>query len=414
VSSALRICDLHKSFGSTPVLSGVDLEVRSGSFTALLGPSGAGKTTLLRLLAGFERPDRGTIEIGGQLVASPQRQLRPERRRIGYVPQEGSLFPHLTVAGNVGFGLPRARRGATVARLLELVGIPQLARRYPHQLSGGQQQRVALARALAIDPQVVLLDEPFSSLDVQLRAGLREEVRGILARAGATTLLVTHNQDEALSVADSVAVLRDGRIAQHATPQELYCAPADRALASFVGRANLLDGVAGDGLVETPLGLLRLRPGGPTSGGSHGPGGEVALCGAVDVLVRPEQIRVRFPAAASPTTGACEDAPGGRRSAAGGGERWIGGSERWIPGRVLWRRYHGHDTLLGVELLAAPGSSPCAQPPVVSVRMLGAGAPEPGQTVELTVAGDAIAWPDAQRPQAEGAKAAASVARAVP
>src|SRR6516165_12131357 len=162
----LVVSGLHKAFGDHPVLTGVDLEVPAGSLTAILGPSGSGKTTLLRVLAGFERADAGTVTIGGAVVDGPGVHLPPERRRIGYVPQEGSLFPHLTVAGNIGFGLPaRRRRGGTVEALLETVGLAGSGRRYPHQLSGGQQQRVALARALAIEPAVVLLDEPFGSLD---------------------------------------------------------------------------------------------------------------------------------------------------------------------------------------------------------------------------------------------------------
>ena len=224
----VTVTGLGKAFGAHPVLAGLDLEVQAGSLTAILGPSGSGKTTLLRLLAGFERADAGTIGIGGVLVDGPGVHLPPERRRIGYVPQEGSLFPHLTVAANVGFGLParrhgaRQRRAGQVEALLETVGLAGFGRRYPHQLSGGQQQRVALARALAIEPAVVLLDEPFASLDAHLRASVRADVQEIFRRAGTTAVLVTHDQDEALSVADRVAALRDGRIAQCAPPDDLY------------------------------------------------------------------------------------------------------------------------------------------------------------------------------------------------
>ena len=243
----VAVTGLHKAFGAHPVLTGVDLEVPAGSLTAILGPSGSGKTTLLRLMAGFERLDAGTIGIGDVLVDGPGVYVAPERRRIGYVPQEGNLFPHLTVAGNVGFGLTaRERRGGKrvkVDAMLETVGLGGFGRRYPHQLSGGQQQRVALARALAIEPAVVLLDEPFASLDASLRAGLRADVQEIFHRAGTTAVLVTHDQDEALSTADWVAVLRDGKIAQCAPPDDLYRRPADAALASFVGDANLLEGV---------------------------------------------------------------------------------------------------------------------------------------------------------------------------
>ena len=217
--SGFEITDLHKSFGAQQVLGGLQLVAEAGSFTAVLGTSGSGKTTLLRLLAGFDRPDRGTIAIGGLVVDDETRHLAPEQRRIGYVPQEGTLFPHLSVEGNIGFGLDRGNRRARVAELLELVGLVGLGRRYPHQLSGGQQQRVALARALAIEPELVLLDEPFASLDTSLRASVRDEVRMILRASGTTAVLVTHDQDEALSLADRVAVLRHGAIAQYAPPR---------------------------------------------------------------------------------------------------------------------------------------------------------------------------------------------------
>jgi iron(III) transport system ATP-binding protein len=257
----VAVTGLHKAFGAHPVLTGVDLEVPAGSLTAILGPSGSGKTTLLRLLAGFERADAGTISIGDSLVDGPGVYVAPERRRIGYVPQEGSLFPHLTVEANVGFGLAaRDRRAGRAASMLEMVGLAGLGRRYPHQLSGGQQQRVALARALAIEPAVVLLDEPFASLDAHLRASVRADVQDIFRRAGTTAVLVTHDQDEALSVADRVAALRDGTIAQYAAPEDLYCRPVDAGLASFVGEANLLEGVLNGAMVKTLLGNLLLDP----------------------------------------------------------------------------------------------------------------------------------------------------------
>src|SRR5580658_8988797 len=211
----MRVTGLHKAFGTHPVLTGVDLEVPEGTLTAILGPSGSGKTTLLRLLAGFDRADRGEIVIGGTVVDDDRTHVPPERRCIGYVPQEGSLFPHLTVAANVAFGLPaKQRRAGKPDTLLAAVGLDGLGKRYPHQLSGGQQQRVALARALAIEPAVVLLDEPFASLDAHLRASVRADVHHVLRQAGTTSILVTHDQDEALSMADRVAVLRHGVIAQ--------------------------------------------------------------------------------------------------------------------------------------------------------------------------------------------------------
>src|SRR4051812_7811614 len=212
--SSLTVTAVTKSYGATPVLTGVDLHVPEGSFTALLGPSGCGKTTLLRLVAGFDDPDRGTVGVGGRRVAGAGRSVPARRRHIGFVPQEGGLFPHLSVAGNVTFGLPRRQRrdAGRVRELLDLVGLdPALATRAPHQLSGGQQQRVALARALAPQPSLVLLDEPFSSLDASLRDEARRAVAAALRAAGATAVLVTHDQAEALSTADQVAVLRGGR-----------------------------------------------------------------------------------------------------------------------------------------------------------------------------------------------------------
>src|ERR1700678_2849620 len=248
----MRVTGLHKAFGTHPVLTGVDLEVPDGSLTAILGPSGSGKTTLLRLLAGFERADQGEIVVGGTVVDNGRIHVPPERRRIGYVPQEGSLFPHLTVAANVAFGLPaKQRRGGKPDTLLAAVGLEGLGKRYPHQLSGGQQQRVALARALAVEPTVVLMDEPFSSLDPAMRASVRADVRAILRAAGVTAVLVTHDQDEALSLADHVAVLRDGVIAQFGRPQELYEHPVDARMAGFLGEANLVHGVADGRMAQT-------------------------------------------------------------------------------------------------------------------------------------------------------------------
>src|ERR1700720_3306672 len=256
----VAVTGLHKAFGTHPVLTGVDLEVPAGSLTAILGPSGSGKTTLLRLLAGFERADAGPISIGDSPVDGPGVYVAPERSRIGYVPQEGSLFPHLTVEANVGFGLAaRDRRAGRAASMLEMVGLSGLGRRYPHQLSGGQQQRVALARALAIKPEVVLLDEPFSSLDAALRASVRADVLQVLRDAGSTSILVTHDQDEALSMADQVAVLRHGSIAQLDTPAQLYGHPRDAELAMFLGESNVLEGEVRDGVVTTGLGRLTLH-----------------------------------------------------------------------------------------------------------------------------------------------------------
>jgi iron(III) transport system ATP-binding protein len=346
--SGLDVVDLHKSFGTHPVLSGLDLSVPAGSFTAILGSSGSGKTTLLRLLAGFDRPDRGVVKIGERVVDAAAIHVQPERRRIGYVPQEGGLFPHLTVAANVGFGLSRAARRGRVNELLELVGLADLGRRYPHQLSGGQQQRVALARALAVEPEVVLLDEPFASLDAHMRASVREEVQRILRASATTTLLVTHDQDEALSLADRVAVLRDGKIAQHATPQELYARPLDDRLARFVGEANLIAGVLDGASVQTPLGRL---PALWHSEISPTP------C-AVSVLIRPEQIGLH-PA----------------------------DSETGFAGRIVRTGYHGHDAVLHVQIEEPQTTEH------LLVRTLGKTPLSPGSAVKLEIRGPVLVWP---------------------
>jgi iron(III) transport system ATP-binding protein len=258
--SAIRITDVSKSYGTVSVLRGVDLQIDSGTFAAVLGVSGCGKSTLLRLLAGFDAIDAGEIEIGGVLVDDGVHHVTPNHRRVGYVPQEGALFPHLDVRANVAFGLPRAERGGARAdELIALVGLGGLQQRRPHELSGGQQQRVALARALATKPDVVLLDEPFSALDPELRASMRAEVRATLHSLGTTTVLVTHDQEEALSCADTVAVLRDGTISQVGTPRELYLSPCNAELARFLGEANILPARLEAGRAQTQLGALALR-----------------------------------------------------------------------------------------------------------------------------------------------------------
>jgi iron(III) transport system ATP-binding protein len=266
--------------GNAPAVDRVSLAVRQSALTVLLGPSGCGKTTTLRLIAGLEAPDHGTIRIGARVVAGDGAWVAPEARRVGLVFQEAALFPHLTIADNAGFALqnrPRAERRQRVAELLDLTGLGTFGDRYPHQLSGGQQQRAALARALAADPVVLLLDEPFSNLDAGLRQKMREEVRRIVRVAGVTTVMVTHDQEEALSIADVVAVMLAGQIEQSGAPQTVYLRPASRAIANFIGEANWLDGEADGETVACLLGQLPLA---------------APIRGPVAVLVRPEALVV--------------------------------------------------------------------------------------------------------------------------
>jgi iron(III) transport system ATP-binding protein len=349
--SELRIRGLQKSFDGHPVLHGIDLSVERGTLLALLGPSGSGKTTLLRLLCGFERADNGSVEIDGRRVAGDGLHMPSEQRRIGYVPQEGALFPHLSVADNIVFGLPRTQRRARhrVAELLELVGLPaDFGRRAPQQLSGGQQQRVALARALAPSPTLVMLDEPFSSLDAALRLETRQAVASALAATGATAVLVTHDQSEALSLGHEVAVLWNGRLIQTATPETLYRRPVTRELASFVGEAVLLPGTVRQDRVSCELGDLRLC--------------EPMGNGAVDVMVRPEQIRLLRAEETMPNGAASYDA---------------------VVQEVI---FQGQDA--GVTLQLQSGAQT-----VVRARVPGYLSPRPGAHVRLAVDGEVTAYP---------------------
>ena len=275
---------------------------------------------------------------------------------MGYVAQEGSLFPHLTVEANVGFGLRRRKRGRRVAQLLEMVGLGGLGPRYPHQLSGGQQQRVALARALAVDPEVVLLDEPFSSLDAGLRSSVRNDVRDVLRNAGATTLLVTHDQDEALSLADLVAVIRSGKIAQVGSPETLYGDPADPELAQFFGDINLVTGTVVGGSADTSLGSLPLA--------LH-PDRHLREGQPVQVMIRPEQIEVSGEPGTEQLTGCVESV-----------------------------EYYGHDAVLRVRQAgrAGPGG------PVLVVRVVGGDLWRPSQRVSLRVRGAVTAWREESTP----------------
>jgi putative spermidine/putrescine transport system ATP-binding protein len=274
---------LSRSFGAVRALDGLDLELAPGEFVALLGPSGCGKTTALRIVAGFESADSGTVSVDGKDIAP----VPAAKRDMGMVFQSYSLFPNMTALENVGFGLrmrklDAASRNRKAAELLDMVGLSPQAGQYPHQLSGGQQQRVALARALAIEPRVLLLDEPLSALDAKVRLQLREQIRTLQQRLGTTTLFVTHDQEEALSLADRVGVMRDGRLEQVAAPSELYSRPATVFVAEFVGTMNRIPGEY-DGQDEVTV----LDSVAPVAGDR--PAG---LVGAVDVLVRPEGLRV--------------------------------------------------------------------------------------------------------------------------
>ena len=340
--SLVEVRGLTKSFpGKPPVraLRRLDLDVAARSLLAVLGPSGCGKTTLLRAIAGFDRPDGGTITIAGRLVAGPDVEVPPERRRVGIVPQEGALFPHLDVAANVAFGLSREdgrRRRARVAAMLELVGLGGYERRRPHELSGGQQQRVALARALAPAPSVVLLDEPFAALDTSLRSTLRVEVAALLATAGATAVLVTHDRTEALTMAGTVAVMRDGVIVQTGSPRVVYARPVDIDAARFLGEAVVLPGEARGNTVACPLGVL------PATGATSGP---------VSVLLRPEQI--------------------------------VRASDSSAVATVRSVGYHGHDAVVALAL----------GPHELLARWPSTGLPAVGDAVAIEVTGTAVAFP---------------------
>ena len=260
--SAIEIVGLEFAYDQHPVLHGVDLSVDAATVMAVIGPSGCGKTTLLRLVAGFERPATGRIDIGGRRVAGPGSYVSPDRRRVGIVPQEGALFPHLSVADNVGFALPRRTPGRDdrISELVKMIELEGMEARLPRELSGGQQQRVALARALASRPQVVMLDEPFASLDPDTRVAVRGSVREVLTEERATALLVTHDREEALSMADHVAVMLDGRIVQVAEPERAYDAPINRRVATLLGEATFLPVRGRRGaVVECCLGDLPVR-----------------------------------------------------------------------------------------------------------------------------------------------------------
>ncbi|MGI8728036.1 MAG: ABC transporter ATP-binding protein [Solirubrobacterales bacterium] len=346
---AVSIQGLSKSFGGERAVDDVRLRVGTGEIVALLGPSGCGKTTTLRMLAGLERPDGGRIAVGDRVLNDDgETHVAPERRRIGMVFQDFALFPHLDVAGNVAYAIGRRADPERVQRALELVGLGDYARRSVHELSGGEQQRVALARALAPGPDLVLLDEPFSNLDASLRERLRGEVRRILREAKVTALFVTHDQEEALSLADRVAMMHDGRIEQVGSPEEVYSSPATHWVAGFLGDIDVIPGEVSKGRVSCELGSFHSR---------------TALEGEVDVLVRPETIAVAAgrPATSAPT----------------------------LEARITGRTFYGHDQVLDVEL---PSGT------TIRSRRLSFPAWHPGDSVRVWMDGPANVLPRRREP----------------
>jgi iron(III) transport system ATP-binding protein len=278
----LDVTGLSRRFGARAVVDDLSLQIAAGQVTCLLGPSGCGKSTTLRMIAGVEAAGAGTVRIDGRMVAGPGVHVPPEARSVGLMFQDFALFPHLTVAENVGFGLriDRAEKARRVQELLDKVDLSGFGSKHPHELSGGEQQRVALARALAPQPRVMLMDEPFSGLDNRLRDGIRDRTLELLKEAGTAVLLVTHEPDEAMRMADQIALMRAGRIVQRGAPYNIYNAPVDRAAAAFFSDINVIRGVSRGALTETPFGAF-LTPG-------HADGAKV------EIVIRPQHLRIDF------------------------------------------------------------------------------------------------------------------------
>lgn len=355
MTAALQLHELVVGYGGEPVVRGVSLDVDHGEFLAVLGASGSGKTTLLRSIAGYLRPTAGTITVDGEIVAGPHTWVPPEKRHIGVVPQEGALFPQLDVAGNIGFGLPRRERRTSkrVSELLEMVGLAGLEKARPDELSGGQQQRVALARALAPAPKLLLLDEPFSSLDAALRVEVRTEVHALLREIQTTSILVTHDQEEALSIADQVAVMSVGRIEQVDAPWRIYESPSTLGIARFVGD-----------LVELPVQQVREDSALTSLGWVPVMVEDLSTPEPLSlVALRPEQLAL----VADRTLGDPEQAA------------------QSAVGTVEVIRYHGHDSLTTVRL--ADGTP-------VAVRSAGGAGVTVGDRVRVVVTGTARAFAD--------------------
>jgi len=344
--NALELNSIHKSFGTQRALEDINLSVPTGSRTVIVGPSGSGKTTLLRMIAGFEFPDSGSLSLNGQILVDSTHSVSAHQRLIGYVPQDGALFPHMTVAANIGFGLADKgpARQERIAELMDSVALDSnMAKRWPHELSGGQQQRVALARALAQQPRLMLLDEPFSALDTGLRAAMRKMVARLLADAGVTTILVTHDQSEALSFADQLAVMRQGRLVQSGHPMDLYRYPKDEQTALFLGDAVVMPARIEGGKAHCDLGCI--------------PVNDSQKNGPAQIMLRPEQLQI----GSSPA-----DSDG-------------------CPGVVTDRDFGGNTCTLTVELLPGeftPGRS-------LLVRSSGMHAPPAGSAVHVTTLGNA-------------------------
>ena len=337
---ALQCVSLSKRYGPVQAVTDVSFTVEQGALLSLVGPSGCGKTTTLRLIAGLEIPDSGAITIDGSPVAGADAFVPPERRRIGLVFQDYALFPHMTVSRNIAYGLDNGQANQKrVDEVMEMVGLTRFGGRYPHELSGGEQQRVALARALAPRPVLVLLDEPFSNLDTALRTRVRSEVKRILRDAGTASIIVTHDQDEALSLADQTGVMLNGRVVQIGAPEEVYGHPADLEVATFLGNANVLEGVAGNGSVECAIGTL------PTHDD---------VTGTVQVIIRPEMVQVHE------------------------------ATESDAHGVVVEREFYGHDQVVVVQLSSGHLVRSRCGPEVTAQR---------GENVRLSVLAPVSAFP---------------------
>ena len=349
--SVLRLKDLQKAYGPVKALDGVSLDVRPGSRTAIVGPSGSGKTTLLRMIAGFDAPDSGSIHLGDTCLAHGPNAVPAHRRGIGIVAQDGALFPHLSIQQNIGFGLPSDMQGrdALIASLVEMVGLDaSMLPRRPDQLSGGQQQRVALARALARKPKLMLLDEPFSALDTGLRVATRKAVANLLTEQGITTILVTHDQGEALSFADQVAVMQDGKLLQAGTPREVYFCPKTPLIAEFLGDALILQATCDNGFATCALGRIPLA--------------DIGAVGTARILLRPEQIDLDL----------------------------RGGAEAACTCRIDEVEFGGASSLITLRVQAPDGSHPGTS---FVLRRSGLDNMRMGETVALRINGTAHAFP---------------------